>query len=147
MHDAAADLTKQGWTVRAMMPDGSLLRVSHPEFGHMDVIASETQYQEEALRRSRPVDLGEGLSARVLSVEDVIVHKLIANRAKDDADVEDILRAGIPIDRRYLDDWFEAWDLRTRFENIVARMRDDDVRHGLGRGRLSTPGSDPPDDE
>ena len=72
---------------------------------------------------------GEGLSARVLSVEDVIVHELIANRAKDDADIEDILRAGPSLDWRYLDDWFDAWDLRERFENIVARMRKDDARH------------------
>lgn len=130
MNDAAAGFTRRGWTVRAMMPDGWLLRVSHPEFGYMDVIASETRYQDEALRRSRAVDLGEGLSARVLSVEDVIVHKLIANRSKDDADVEDILRASPSLDWRYLDGWFDAWDLRGRFERIVARMRDADAHHG-----------------
>ena len=129
MRDAASGLTKRDWTVRVMMSDGWLLRVSHPEFGYMYVIASETRYQDEAPRRSRAVDLGEGLSARVLSVEDVIVHKLIANRAKDDADIEDILRAGPSLDWRYLDDWFDAWDLRERFENIVARMRNDDARH------------------
>ena len=129
MRDAASGLTKRDWTVRVMMSDGWLLRVSHPEFGYMYVIASETRYQDEAPRRSRAVDLGKGLSARVLSVEDVIVHELIANRAKDDADIEDILRAGPSLDWRYLDDWFDAWDLRERFENIVARMRKDDARH------------------
>lgn len=53
MDDAASRLTERGWTVRAMMSDGWLLRASHPELGYMDVIASETRYQDEALRRSR----------------------------------------------------------------------------------------------
>ena len=127
-----------------MSSEGWLLRVSHPEFGYMDVIASETRYQDEALRRSRAVDLGEDLSARVLSVEDVIIHKLIANRAKDDADVEDILRAGPSLDWRYLDDWFEAWDLRERFERIVARMREDDAHHGRPPRDPSTCGTQEP---
>lgn len=124
MSDAAAALSQQGWTVRTMAPDGWLLRVSHPEFGYMDVIASETPYQDEALRRSRAVDLGKGASAHVLSVEDVMIHKLIANRAKDDADIEDILRTTPSLDWEYLDRWFDAWDLRGRFESIAGRTRD-----------------------
>ena len=32
MRDAASGLTNQGWTVRTMMSDGWLLRVSHPGF-------------------------------------------------------------------------------------------------------------------
>ena len=126
MQAAAAAFVEKGWTVRAMDPEGWLLRVSHVEFGHMDLIASETPYQDEALRRSRTVDLGDGLSARVLSPEDVIVHKLIADRAKDDADIEDILRAIRSLDWEYLRKWFDAWDLRERFEKIVGRMRDND---------------------
>ncbi len=123
MADAAAAFVEKGWTVRTMDPEGWLLRVSHTEFGYMDVIASETPYQEEALHRSRTVDLGHGLSAHVLSPEDVIVHKLIADRAKDDDDIEDILRAGASLDWDYLHMWFDAWSLRERFEKIVGRMR------------------------
>ena len=33
------------------------------------------------------------------------------------------------IDKRTVD-WFDAWDLRGRFERIVARMRNDDAHHG-----------------
>lgn len=124
MADAAAAFTERGWTVRTIDPEGWLLRVSHTEFGHLDVIASETSYQDEALRRSRNVDLGEGRSAHVLAPEDVVIHKLIADRAKDDADIEDILRAAPPLDWDYLDKWFDAWELRERFEKIAARMRE-----------------------
>lgn len=123
MLDAATAFTERGWTVRTMDPEGWLLRVSHPEYGHMDVIASETPYQDEALRRARRVDLVEGLSAHVLSPEDVIIHKLIADRAKDDADIEDILHTETPLDWDYLNKWFDAWELRQRFEKIAARMR------------------------
>ena len=62
--------------------------------------------------------------------QDVIVHKLIANQSEDNADMEDILRAGPSLDWHYLDDWFDAWDLRGRFERIVSRMRNDDAHHG-----------------
>ena len=67
MGDAASGLTKQGWTVRVMMSDGWLLRVSHPDFGYMYVVATETRYQERgaapfARRRSR----GEVVSARAV---------------------------------------------------------------------------------
>jgi len=124
MHDAAAAFTEGGWTVRTMDPEGWLLRVSHPEYGHMDLIASETPYQVEALRRARRVDLDDGVSASVLSPEDVIIHKLIADRAKDDADIEDILQTEPSLDWDYLNRWFDAWDLKERFEKIAARMRE-----------------------
>ena len=124
MEEAATAFVERDWTVRAMDPEGWLLRVSHPEFGHMDVIASETPYQDEALRRARCVDLGDGLTAHVLSAEDVIIHKLIADRAKDDADIEDILHAAPALDWDYLNKWFDAWELRERFDKLVARMRE-----------------------
>ena len=125
MQDAAAAFTEEGWTVRTIDPEGWLLRVSHPGYGHLDVIASETPYQDEALRRARIVDLDDGVSARVLSPEDVIIHKLIADRAKDDADIEDILQTEPSLDWDYLNKWFDAWELRQRFERIAARMRHD----------------------
>lgn len=127
MSDVAAAFVAHHWTVKSIVPEGWLLRVAHAEFGHMDVIASETPYQEEALRRSRVVELGQGRSAHVLSPEDVIVHKLIADRAKDDADIEDILRADVSLEWDYLDKWIDAWELRGRFDKIVRRMRADDV--------------------
>lgn len=127
MGDVAAAFIAHDWTVKSMDPEGWLLRVSHAEFGHLDVIASETPYQEEALRRSRVVELGHGRSAPVLSPEDVIVHKLIADRAKDDADIEDILQADLALEWDYLDRWIDAWQLRGRYERIIRRMRTNDV--------------------
>ena len=128
MRDTAAAFVDNGWTIRTMDPQGWLLRVTHPNFGDMDVIASETAYQAEALRRARPVDLGHGRFVRVLSPEDVIIHKLIADRAKDDADIEDILCGDCVLDWDYLHAWFDAWELRERFERVVRRLRayDDD---------------------
>lgn len=76
------------------------------------------------MRRARKVDLDDGVSARVLSPEDVIIHKLIADRAKDDADIEDIQQTEPSLDWDYLNKWFDAWELRQRFERIAARMRE-----------------------
>ena len=54
----------------------------------------------------------------------MIINKLIADRAKDDADIEDILHAAPSLDWDYLNKWFDAWELRERFDKLVARMHE-----------------------
>lgn len=80
------------------MPEGDwLLRVVHSRYGSLDVIASETAYQDEALTRAKVTTFGN-IPLRTLAVEDVIIHKLIADRYKDEADVDDILRTNPKLD-------------------------------------------------
>ena len=89
------------------MPEGGwLLRVAHPRFGSLDVIASETEYQTEALARAKVTMLGN-IALRALAVEDVLIHKLIADRYKDAADVDDILRTDPHLDVDYLCKWLD----------------------------------------
>jgi hypothetical protein len=82
--------------VRRAGPEGELLRLRHAELGIADLLIAATEYQQEAIRRAPEEPLGNGESARVLTPEDVIVHKLIAGRTQDHADVEAILAAGAP---------------------------------------------------
>ena len=65
-----------------------------------------------------PKTLGGDIPARVLAVEDVIIHKLIANRAQDDADIAAILEAQEPMDVRYLEYWMQVWEVGDRFAAI-----------------------------
>ena len=120
MEDVAKTMAEAGWVVRSMPKGGWLLRVSHPLLGAVDVIASETEYQEHALARARVTGF-DGVELRALSVEDVLIHKLIAARFKDEADVEDILRTDPDFDEEYLTKWIDEWGVRDRYERVVRR--------------------------
>lgn len=72
----------------------------------VDVLRSETAYQDEAMERS--VD-------GWLTVEDVIVHKLIAWRAKDQDDIASILATRPTLDLDYIERWSAAWEVTGRW--------------------------------
>lgn len=72
-----------------------------------DLIVAVVEYQQIALDRAI-----EG----VLSVEDVIVHKLIAWRPRDRDDIASIFRAGHQLDESYIRLWADNWDVRDRWE-------------------------------
>lgn len=75
----------------------------------VDILLPVVEYQLVALRRS--VD-------RVLAVEDVIVHKLIAWRSRDRDDIRSILEAGAVLDRNYLDHWVDQWEVAERWDSF-----------------------------
>ncbi len=72
----------------------------------VDVLVAETDYQREALDRA--VD-------GVLTVEDVIVHKLLAWRPRDRDDITSILATGRSFDEAYVTRWAEAWEVTDRW--------------------------------
>jgi hypothetical protein len=75
----------------------------------VDILLPVVEYQSEALARS--VD-------HVLTVEDVIIHKLIAWRPRDRDDIRSIREAAVPLDRVYLDTWITEWDLEERWSTF-----------------------------
>lgn len=111
-----------GWTVRRATPEGELLRLRHPELGIADLLVAGTAYQQEAIRRAREERLEGGEAIPVLTAEDVIVHKLIAGRTQDLADVEAILAAGVPLDREYVERWARFWEVLDRWHEARARV-------------------------
>ena len=117
---AAERLRSEGWTIKAMPPGGWLLRATHPEYGGLDLIVAETEYQSVALARAGTSAVGE-VCAQTLTLEDVLIHKLIADRAKDEADVVDILKTAPALDRVYLDHWLREWEVAERYERLTAR--------------------------
>lgn len=72
----------------------------------VDVLAAQTDYQFEAIDRA--VD-------GVLTVEDVIVHKLIAWRVRDRDDIEQVLAAGHRLDEPYINRWAAHWQVADRW--------------------------------
>ena len=94
-----------------------MLRVAHPRGGRIDLVVSQTEYEVGALARAHPVTV-ENLHFKTMAVEDVVIHKLIANRYRDIADVESILSAKPHFDWVYMSHWFDVFDLSDRYRRI-----------------------------
>lgn len=118
-------LAGEGWMVRRADPAGELLRLRHSELGPVDILISGTDYQQLAIRRARPerIDAGDVL-VPVLTVEDVIVHKLIAGRFQDLADIESILASGPVLDAEYVQRWAEFWEVSDHWATLQQRGAD-----------------------
>jgi hypothetical protein len=104
-------LSAAGWSTRRGTPDGAILRLRHRSLGVADIVLAETDYQREAIERARAEPTGSAPNVRVLRIEDVLVHKLIAARPRDLADIEDILSGGLPVDDGFVERWAEYWDV------------------------------------
>jgi hypothetical protein len=53
-----------------------------------------------------------------LTAEDVIVHKLIAGRFQDIADIEAIIASKTPLDESYIEHWATYWDVLTTWHSL-----------------------------
>lgn len=113
-------LARAGWDVRRADAAGELLRIRHPALGVADLIIAGTAYQLDAIGRSHTETIEGSVRVPVLSVEDVIVHKLIAARAQDLADIEAILSAKPLLDVHYIVRWAEFWDRIELWRRISA---------------------------
>lgn len=88
----------------------------------VDVFLVTTRYQEEAFSRRRRVRL-DGRDVWVLSAADLILHKLVAGRPKDLADIQNILLVqGVP-DEGYLEHWAERLRVAEALRKAVRDAR------------------------
>ena len=77
----------------------------------IDILLPVVAYQREALARA--VD-------HRLTVEDVIIHKLIVWRMRDRDDIRSILSAQPSLDHDYLRRWVSDWELDDRWRQAQA---------------------------
>lgn len=74
----------------------------------VEFLVAQVEYQRVALERA--VD-------HVITAEDVIVHKLIAWRPRDQDDVATILRQpGLVLDEAYIERWAQCWEVLDRWQ-------------------------------
>lgn len=118
LEDVQDALQQRGWSTTGVAED-FLLRMQHPRAGRIDVMVSGTDYENGAIARAHRVSYDPQLSFKTLAVEDVVILKLIANRHRDNADVESILVARPDFDREYMARWFGEFDLDGRFMRIA----------------------------
>lgn len=80
----------------------------------VDLIVASVEYQHLALER--------GLGDHVLTVEDVIIHKLIAWRARDRDDIASILEARLDLDLDYIEHWAREWEVSDRWKSATDHL-------------------------
>jgi hypothetical protein len=93
----------------------------------VDFIFSFSPYERQGIDRGKDVKLGKTW-VRFASLEDVVIHKVVAGRARDLEDVKSILLKNPVYDFEYINKWLEEFDkslgehfLKT-YEEIKAEM-------------------------
>ena len=88
-------------------PDMLLVR-GHDD--RIDLLFASVEYLRIALERA---------TRGVITVEDVIIQKLIAWRPRDQDDVTSILAAGHTLDDVYIDHWVAQWEVVDRWAEVT----------------------------
>jgi len=90
----------------------------------IDLMFSFTAYERQAMDRVRTVPVGNA-QVRFASVEDLIIHKVVAGRPRDVEDVRGILLKKPALDTPYVRRWLRELDVSLnesfseRFEQLV----------------------------
>lgn len=75
----------------------------------VEFIFSNSTYEQEALQRVKKFKVGD-VAVSFASLEDVIIHKVVAARPRDIEDVRGILLRNPKYDSRYIKKWLSAFD-------------------------------------
>ncbi|HEY0155725.1 MAG TPA: nucleotidyl transferase AbiEii/AbiGii toxin family protein [Thermoanaerobaculia bacterium] len=116
--------------VKAMRPDAAelvrdtgILRFTHKKDVSVDLGVSETPYLLNALDRAVDVEV-DGQTVKFCTPEDLILHKLLADRTQDRDDIKAVIRRqGKKLDRAYLDPLVEQIAEATYRPEILERYR------------------------
>ncbi|OGW15401.1 MAG: hypothetical protein A3G93_06805 [Nitrospinae bacterium RIFCSPLOWO2_12_FULL_45_22] len=90
------------------------------------LIICKIPYQHLVVKRKTWEEV-EGIKVPVISLEDLLIHKLIAHRQKDlwdiDSIIERIRRLGLIPEEEYLDFWTKEWDVLEEWEKIKKQLK------------------------
>ena len=75
----------------------------------VDLIFSFSLYEKQAIARAKDVKLNRTV-VKLASLEDVVIHKVIAGRARDIEDVTSILLKNPDYDIKYINKWLKEFD-------------------------------------
>jgi len=80
-----------------------VLPLAHPNGVRLDVIFGLLPFEEAAIRRAVPLEVG-GRQVQFCTAEDLILHKVVSERPRDRQDAEEVVRRrAAELDREYLD--------------------------------------------
>jgi len=75
----------------------------------IDLIFSSSEYEKEALKRVKKIKIGDTY-VNYVSVEDLIIYKIISGRERDLEDLKTILIKNKKIDEKYILKWLKEFE-------------------------------------
>ena len=106
----ALGLTVETDELDAFVRDTMVLPVSEPKTGiRVDFIFSFSPYERQAIERASAVSFDD-IPVRFAALEDVVIHKVIAGRARDIEDIKTILLKNPGYDKDYINIWLTEFD-------------------------------------
>jgi hypothetical protein len=111
---------------RDPLPDLLIFRSASSFPRQVDLLVAKTEFEAQVLTRAIPVEVSRQ-SVRVATPEDLIVYKLLANRARDLDDVDAIVltqeRGVRRIDWPHVERWAAYWGISERVTALRERVR------------------------
>lgn len=105
---------------RGSVPDLALYR--DPAGRRVDILFAHTLFEQSALQRRETREPYAGVALEVVSPEDLIVYKVVADRQQDRADIESVIAAlamaGRELDWEYIERWCDVWEVGDRLRRI-----------------------------
>lgn len=84
--------------------------VKNKEGYEIDISLGIPGYEEEVIKRSVNCEIDKECIIKICSAEDLIIHKAVAGRPQDIADIESIiLRQGNKLDANYIRKWLQEF--------------------------------------
>ena len=115
--------------VGAFLQQTFVLPVVDPKTNiRIDFVFSLTEYERQAIHRGKMVRLS-GVDVRFVSLEDLIVMKVVAGRPRDLEDVASVIRKNPGFDRTHVEKWLSDFDSEldgqflSVFEQVMANIR------------------------
>lgn len=75
----------------------------------IDFVFSFSEYEKQAIARAAGVEM-RGVTVRFATLEDVVVHKVVAARPRDLDDVKSIVLKNPGYDGQYIEQWLQEFD-------------------------------------
>jgi hypothetical protein len=94
----------------------------------IDFIFSYSPYERQAIERARKIAFGR-TGVKFASLEDLVIHKMIAERPRDIEDVQSILLRNPEYDSQYIEKWLSQFDsaldkkYRESFAELINRLK------------------------
>lgn len=90
---------------------------------NVDISLGIPGYEEEVIRRAMDHEVAPGKTVRLCSAEDLVIHKAVAGRPQDLADIEGIVyRQGERLEVEYIRRWLRAFAAVLEMPEILERF-------------------------
>lgn len=91
----------------------------------IDISLGIPGYEEEVMKRTVKCRLDKKHIVRICSAEDLIIHKAVASRPQDIADIEGIIvRQGKKLDIRYIRRWLKEFSYVLETQELLQRFEE-----------------------